>query len=435
MFREKRLSKYIIVSGLLHIFIALAMSRIYAEQPQRHRRLEIMGTVKIQYKEPEPPPKPEPKVVTEVQPEKKPPLKEEKVASQKLAPPKVVQQKRRTSASAPGLSFDKAPERSRSAPGIAGMKGVRAPSGDLPGMRASGGISHPSLTTRKGGSGLSPGRTHGSMEMPTGSNPLPGAGGREMAGFRTGASRTGTGIGRVDIPGRDGTGDRSAEGPRASLSTATGRIGVGGGKGTTGLGVGTTEGMGEIESEPTGGRPDGGSSGPGTEGYHAAESRGGPSLTTQARAETGKDKELPATKELPEEKSSGATGKKEFKADLERNMTSVTQTLHQPASRGFEDALQGEIKKNLYSLRKMHEDWQNQKVPNIPKVLQITIELGMEKGKPKLLKVNFHNAILSPRIKDDLTKKIRDWKFESLYDGKDDPKKWPIKMSGKISWQ
>ena len=116
-------------------------------------------------------------------------------------------------------------------------------------------------------------------------------------------------------------------------------------------------------------------------------------------------------------------------------MTNVTPVLDEPASEGFDDVLAGEINKHMHTLRKMHEDWQNLKVPKIPKVLQITIELDTEKGKPKLIKADFHNPALAARITNDLTKKIKEWKFESLYDGKDDPKKWPIKLRGKISWQ
>jgi hypothetical protein len=158
-------------------------------------------------------------------------------------------------------------------------------------------------------------------------------------------------------------------------------------------------------------------------------------LTGKIEVKTDSGKESPGKKDIPEEKRSGAVGKKEFRADLAKSMTNVTQVLDKPASGKFEDALQGEINKHLYSLRKMHEDWQNLKVPNIPRALQITIELDMEKGRPKLLKADFHNAALAARIRDDLTKKIKEWKFESLYDGKDDPRKWPIKLTGKISWQ
>jgi hypothetical protein len=433
MFRKKKLSKYLIVSALLHIIVALAMSRIYAEQPQRHRLLKI-ASVRLQYKEPpEPPPKP--KVVTKVQPKKVAPKKQEPKVVEEVAPPRVVQRERRMNAPAPGLAFEKAPQRSRSAPGAASFSVTRSATGDLPGMDVSGGISHPSLSTKTGGSGLSPGRTHGSMEVPTGSDHLPGAGGRSGAGFRIGVSRAGTGIGRVEIPGGAGRDDRDVEGPGAGRSTVTDRVNIGGGTGKTGLGVGASDGMGKIESEPTGGKPGGGGGGPGASGHHASESRTGPSLKTQAGTKTKSDKELPATKKLPEEKRTGATGREGFKADLKRDMSSATQVLEEPSRPGFEDALQGEINRNLHSLRKVYEDWQNLKVPNIPKVLQITIELGMEKGKPKLQKLNFHNAALSPRIRNDLTEEIKDWKFKSLYDGKDDPEKWPVRLSGKISWQ
>jgi len=147
------------------------------------------------------------------------------------------------------------------------------------------------------------------------------------------------------------------------------------------------------------------------------------------------EKELPATKELSEEKRSGAAGKKDFKTDVARNLTTKTEVLDKPVSEIYTDALQGEINKNLHSLRKMYEDWQNLKIPSIPKALQITIELGDEEGKPKLLKIDLHNTALADRIKNDLMEKIKEWKFESLYDGKDDPEKWPVKLSGKISWQ
>ena len=116
-------------------------------------------------------------------------------------------------------------------------------------------------------------------------------------------------------------------------------------------------------------------------------------------------------------------------------MTSVKQSIVDPEERSFGDALEDEINKHLQVLRRMYEDWQNARVPKIAKVLQITIERGEEKGGPKLLKVDLHQASVSPRIKDDLTKEIKTWEFKSLYDGKDDPEKCPIKLSGKISWQ
>lgn len=156
---------------------------------------------------------------------------------------------------------------------------------------------------------------------------------------------------------------------------------------------------------------------------------------TADRGAEAKDKELPEKKDIPEDKRSGAIGKTEFKADVGRDMTGIAQDIKEPVSSEFDDELRAEIEKHMLTLRKMHEDWNHRKIPNVPKVLQITLELDTEKGKPKLLKADFHNSALSTIIRDALIEKIKTWKFESLYDGKDDPKKWPIKMSGKISWQ
>lgn len=454
MSRKNKLSKYLIPSILLHILLALMMSRIYAQQPQNIRKLEIISSVRVQYEEPEPPPKP--KVVAKTEPQKTTPKKKEipkkrekpKTAPQKIEPPKVTQQARQTKAPA-GMALG-TPDRNMSTSGAPSLKGTYGAPGDRPGMSASGGINHPNLTTKAGGTGLSPGITHGSMKVPAGSGRLPGAGGKEAAGFRLGSSPTGTGAGQVDIAGRGGSGGsygRDNEGPGAGSST-TGRLNVRGGQGTTGLGVGAADGVGGSGSEPggsgTGGEGSGagtggegggpGPGGAGSGGYQMAESRGAPNLPDTGQ-KARSSQELPGRGELPEEKRSGATGKKEFKANLERGTANIAQNVEEPAKRGFEDALQGEINKDLYSLRKLHEDWQNLKLSNIPKTLQITIELGTEKSKPKILKLDFHNPSLPPKIVNDLTKKIKSWKFESLYDGKDDPDKWPIKLTGKISWQ
>ncbi len=83
----------------------------------------------------------------------------------------------------------------------------------------------------------------------------------------------------------------------------------------------------------------------------------------------------------------------------------------------------------------MHEDWKNLDIPNIPKALQITIEVDGRSGKPSISKLDFHNPSLESRVVSDLTSKIKSWKFESLFDGKSDPEKWPIRLSGKVSWQ
>jgi hypothetical protein len=440
MFRESKLAKYLIVSGLLHIIVAGAMARIYAEQPQRRRPLEITSVVRIQYKEPEPPPKP--KVVAKAQPKKVAPKKEKpkpkeepKVTPQVVEAPKITRRRRQMSASAPSLGTGTAPRRSVSSPGVTGIKGARGPVDELPTVRAAGGIEDPDLVTKTGGTGLTPGLTHGTMAMPEGSSHLPGLGGKEVAGFRMGTSGTGSGVGNVDVSGSGGRGGRTDEGPGTGLGSFAGRVNVGSGSGTTGLGVGKSDGMEKVDAESTGSRPGDGRGGPGVGGHQVGSSRAAPSLASRSGSKTGGAKELPGTESIPEEKRDGAIGKKEFRTRVETNMTSAGQTIERPVEQGFEGVLQGEINKNVHGLRKMHEDWQNAKIPNVPKALQITVELGAEGGKPKLLKLDLHNPSLSSRIKDDLTKKIKTWKFESLFDGKDDPKKWPIKLTGKISWQ
>jgi len=439
MFGEKKLSKYIVTSTLFHMLIALAISGIYAQQPQRPSGLRIVSAIRIAEEELKLPPKPKPKVVTKSEPLKKaePKKVEPKPKTQKVEPPKVTQRTRDMRAPAPGLAMEQAPDRSRAAPGAAGLIGKRGEPGDRPGMRASGGINFPELTTTTGGAGLKPGITHGSMKVPAGTGQLPGAGGKDAAGFKMGYSRTGTGVGRVDIAGRGGSGGtrgQGDEGPGAGLS-ATGRIDArGGGQAETGLGVGSTGGMGEVDSGGGGRGPGGGGGGPGSGGYDTVEARKGPSVTADRGVEA-KDKELPEKKDIPEDKRSGATGKKEFKADVKRDMAGVAQKIEEPVSSEFDDELRAEIEKHMLTLRKMHEDWNHRKIPNVPRVLQITLELDTEKGKPKLLKADFHNSALSTIIRDALIEKIKTWKFESLYDGKDDPKKWPIKLSGKISWQ
>jgi len=431
---QKKLSKFLIASTVLHIIVALAIARIYAEQPQRRNLLKIVTQVRLQRNEPEPPPKP--KVITKVTPKKvAPKVQEPKVVPKKESPPKIVQQRQRMSAPSPGVALNNAPRRARSASGVAGIRGARGPVSELPNMPASGGINHPKLTTKTGGSGLSPGLTHGSMAMPAGSSSLPGAGGKQIAGFKMGASQSGTGVDKVGISGSGGRGGQSDAGPGTGLAAVSGRMSAGTGEGKTGLGAGTSDGMGEIESDSSGGKPGGGRGGPGIGGHQAGGTRSGPDLEGRADDKAGKGKEAPVTEVMPEEKRSGAIGKKEFKTGVKSSMTSTTKALEEPKAKGFESALQGEINKNLHTLRKIYEDWQNLKIPNIPRVLQITIELGQEKGKPKLLNADFHNEKLAARIRNDLTAKIKTWKFESLYDGKDDPKKWPIKLSGKISWQ
>jgi hypothetical protein len=285
-----------------------------------------------------------------------------------------------------------------------------------------------------------PSITPGNIQMPAGTSHLPGAGGKDIASFKVGSSLTGDGIGDADIPGRGGSGGnrgRSTEGPGAGAAKVGSRDELGGGQGKTGLGVGSTSGMGEMESEPGGsGSGGGGGAGPGSGGVNQVETRSGPDLTGGADTKTEKDKELPDKKALPEDKRSGPISKKDFKADLGKRMVNAPEEIkEEPSNTGFENALENEILKDVQNLRKMYENWQNRKIPNVPKALQITVELDTEKGKPKLLKTIFHNPKLAPEVEKDLNDRIKEWKFESLYDGKDDPKEWPIKLTGKISWQ
>ena len=416
------------------------MSGIYAEQPQRHRPLEIKSAVRVQYKEPEPPPKP--KVVAKVQPRKVAPKKEEpkpkeepKITPQEVEPPKVARRRRRMSTTAPSLGVGTASRQSRRAPGVSSIEGARGSMDELPTAHSSGGIEHPDLVTKAGGTGLTSDLTHGSMKTPEGTSSFPGAGGKEIAGFRTGTPNAGSGVGELEVSGSSGRTGKADKGPGTGVSTFAGRVSAGDGRGTTGLDAGKSDGMDEVDSESAGSKSGKGRGDPGLGGYQTGSSRNAPDLTTGSVPRDEKAKELPGTKSIPEEKRDGATGKEEFKADAKTNMTSADQTIDKPEKRAFEDALQGEIIRNLHGLRKMHEDWQNLSIPAVPKVLQITVELGLEKGKLKLLKLDLHKTSISSRIKDDLTKKIKTWKFKSLFDGKDDPKKWPIKLTGKISWQ
>ncbi|MBD3183562.1 hypothetical protein GF312_14805, partial [Candidatus Poribacteria bacterium] len=345
---KSKFSKFLAASLLLHIIAAFAMSAIYAEQAVRTKRLRFVSSVKIEYKEAKQPPKPKPKIIPKTEPtEEKAEPKEvkPKPVKQKLDPPKVTRSRRNINAPAPGLATEKATVRSRSMPGVEGLKGKSGAPGDRPGMRASGGINNPDLTTRTGGTGLSPEISHGSMKMPTGTGRLPGAGGKDMAGFRMGKSPTGTGAGRIDLPGRGGSGGnrgRADEGPGAGASSKGRLDRMGAGDGTTGLGTGSTEGMGEGDTESGGTGTGGGGGGPGIGGTGSRETRKGPSVSSDS-SKNKSGSELPEKKEIPEEKRTGATGKKEFKADLTKIKPGETQEIEKPSSKGYENALQAEI--------------------------------------------------------------------------------------------
>ncbi|HGJ65125.1 TPA: hypothetical protein ENS27_07015 [bacterium] len=103
-------------------------------------------------------------------------------------------------------------------------------------------------------------------------------------------------------------------------------------------------------------------------------------------------------------------------------------------NRNFGEVLQEEINKDLHSLRKLYEDWNNSKLSDIPKALQITVVVNKSGNQVTVSSIDFHTK-LNSRISDDLTKRIKSWKFASLNDGKDDPTEWPVKMNGRISWQ
>jgi len=449
MFRKDKLSVYLIVSFLIHAIAAIAISKIYADQPQSHRRLDIVTSVRVQYKEPEVVPKP--KVIEKVQ------TSNVKAASNvtRKKEPKVIQQKvRQPEKSVAKQTWESALLAAKGkagggSSGSAGTKGTIGSPGDRPGMKPSMGIDSPMITNKTGGSGLSSDRVYGNMALPSGKSSLPGGGGNGIAGFQAGASRTGTGIGSADIPGRGGsggTGGKGDKGPGRGLSTGSGRgssgtgTGTGTGKGSSGQGTGEGSGPGEMGTgtgdEGTGaGAKKGSGSGPGTGGYGSTGAKSDPNLSIPSR-DSKIQQELPKKKDSSEDKRSGTTEREGFKTELEKGMTGVKPDPPQkPDSRGYENALQEEINRDLHSLRKMYEDWQNLKLPDVPKSLQITISINSEGKAPKIMSIDFHNASLQSKIKDDLTKKIREWKFKSLFDGKDDPSKWPIKLTGRISWQ
>ncbi len=452
MFRKDKLSLYLLISFLIHAIIAVAISRIYADQPQSQKSLRIVSAVKIQYKEIDVQPKP--KVINKVQPErteavkKTQPIKQQpkKVTQPKIEPPEVVQQKSKTETELQAWEAALLASKGKSgggSPGSSGSKGTVGTPGDRPGMRSVSGIES-AVASKTGGSGLATDRKYGDLMVPKGKSSLPGGGGDDLAGFKFGYTKDGKGLGNANIPGRGGsggTGGLGNDGPGKGLSTGTGTIGTGTGKGT-GIGLGDggtgemgTGGIGDGSGSGTGSGKGTGSGGPGTSGYDLKGSRSSPNIITQSR-EVKESQELPKKKEITDDKKAGNLEKESFKTDLGKGMTNVkTEAPPKPADTGYENALQDEINKDLHSLRRMYEDWQNLKLPDIPKSLQITISLDSDKGNPKILSIDFHNASLHSQIKDDLTKKIKEWKFKSLFDGKNDPTKWPIKLTGKISWQ
>jgi hypothetical protein len=324
--------------------------------------------------------------------------------------------------------------------GDPGLKGTRGNPGDRPGMTSAGGIVNDKLITKTGGTGLKTDKAVPLSVIPAGNGNTIGAGGKGISGFQYGATETGRGSGRIDLPGRGGSGGtkgKGESGPGQGLGTGTGSGKGSGGKGTTGIGLGDGTGTGGMGTG-TGGTGTGksgiGEGGPGTVGTGIDAPRSNPNLITKG---SGNDniKDSPKKNSTIDDKRA-VVGKDGFKADLGKDMSNArTNPTDKTNDRDYGDALQEEINKDLNSLRKLYEDWQNSKIPDIPKTMQITVALNMESKEARVSSIDFHNAALSSKIRDDLTKRIKSWKFKSLYDGKDDPTKWPLKLNGKISWQ
>jgi len=326
--------------------------------------------------------------------------------------------------------------------GTPGIKGTRGDPGDRPGMTSAGGIVNKDIITKTGGTGLKTDKAVPLSVIPAGNGNTIGAGGKGISGIQYGASATGRGTGRIDAPGRGGSGGtrgKGEEGPGQGLSSGTGSGKGSGGKGTTGIGLGDgsgTGGMGTGSGTGTGsGKGGAGEDGPGMVGTGIDAPRSNPNLVTKSSGNNDNIKDSPKKNPTIDDKR-GAVGKEGFKADLGKDMNDARNTTpNKTDDRDYSDALQEEINRDLNSLRKLYEDWQNSKIPDIPKAMQITVVLNKEGKEARVSSIDFHSASLSSKIKDDLTKRIKIWKFKSLYDGKDDPTKWPLKLNGKISWQ
>lgn len=440
--RKDRLSLCLLLSFIFHVIVAFAISKIYAEPPQSQRRLTLVSSVRIQYKSIEqkvqdkPVNRTQANQVTEV---RKTVKERQTVVSKSAVNPEVVRELQPWEAAL--LSANK--NAGGGGQGSSGTKGTLGAPGDRPGMTKSRGIESPVVSSKVGGSGLSADRVHGSLALPTGSSNLPGGGGMEDIGFQAGFSKTGRGIGTVDIPGRGGaggTGGRANEGPGKGLATGSGSVGSGAGKGSAGIGIG--DGAGKMGlggagegSGPGSGQGSGTGSGPGTSAYSTRSPKLEPDTKIQAQDKKA-SQETPSKTEVTEQSRPGAMTREGFKAELSRSMGNLqTEPPRTPEPKGYQSALQDEINRDLHSLRKMYEDWQNLKLPDIPKSLQITVTIDSDNNSAKILSIDFHYDSLPQKIKDDLTKKIKEWKFRSLFDGKDDPTSWPIKLTGRISWQ
>lgn len=433
-------------TGIFHFAMAVIMSFTYVEQPNmtfralpnivRPRGIDV---VFMQYEEPIPKIEFHEKTEKVIDTTKVVTRKETQKVIQKSVPEKV---ETRPAWEAALLASKNAG--GKNAPGSSGQEGRRGAPGDRPGMMTAGGIVSEDMVTKTGGTGIKSNKIYDNMVIPAGKGSDFGAGGKDTSGFKFGLKEDGRGSGTADVPGRGGSGGsggRGEVGPGQGLSTGTGKgsgggkgtgIGIGDGTGKGGMGTGTGQGDGSGVGSGKGGIGEGG---PGTSGYELTASRNNPNPATRSasgdKGATGSPKK---TANLDDKRS--AIGKEGFKADIGKDMTGPKVAAPKKAdNRDFGDVLQEEINRDLHSLRRLYEDWQNTNVPDIPKALQITVVVNKSGSALNVSSIDFHNSSLSAKIRDDLTKRIKMWKFKSLADGKDDPTTWPVKMNGRISWQ
>jgi hypothetical protein len=335
----------------------------------------------------------------------------------------------------------------QSSPGSSGQQGKRGNPGDRPGKMSAGGIVSEDMITKTGGTGLRSDKIYDNMVIPAGKGSDFGAGGKDTSGFKFGVTENGRGNGRIDVAGRGGSGGTNGlgnEGPGQGLSTGTGKgtgggkgtgIGLGDGSGKGGMGTGTGTGTGAGDGSGVGpGKGGVGDGGPGTGSYEPGASRNNPNPATRSssgNSNTGSPRKTPVVDD-----KRAVIGREGFKADIGKDMAGPKVVPPEKTdNRDFGDALQEEINKDLHSLRQLHEDWQNSNIAGIPKALQITVVLNKSGSGLTVSSIDFHSKGLSPKISDDLTKRIKTWKFKSLSDGKDDPTTWPVKLNGRITWQ
>jgi len=431
-------------SAGFHVIMAVILSFAYVQQPKMSMYLpkpfqpKGIDVVFMKYEEPEPAIRyyERSEVTTTVS---KPIVRKDPKVTQKR-----VEQKVETQPAWQAALLKSRSSGGQGAPGSSGQEGRRGSPGDRPGMRRAGGIVSEDMITKTGGTGIRSNRIEDNMVIPAGKGEDFGAGGKDTSGFKFGLIDDGKGSGRVDIAGRGGSGGSGGlgeTGPGQGLATGTGK-GTGGGSGTgIGIGDGTGKGgmgtgTGDGEGLGTGSGKGIGDGGPGTGGYEVkAASRSNPNPATRPSSGNSGATGSPRKTQVTEDKRS-AIEREGFKADIGKDMEGPkVDAPKKDDKRNFGDVLQDEINRDLNTLRKLHEDWNNSKVAGIPKALQITVVLNKSGSKLSVSSIDFHNSSLSSRVTDDLTKRIKTWKFKSLIDGKDDPTSWPVKLNGRVSWQ